>query len=76
MAGERIAFSKCVFLFFFFLGLHLEQVEVPSLAVKLERQLLAYVTDTATPDPSPTEQGLTDTVLGSEPVEPPQELQM
>ena len=39
------------FLFFFgFLGLHLQHMEVPRLGVKLELQLPAYATATATPD--------------------------
>ena len=39
-------------IFFVFLGLHLQHVEVPRLGVKLELQLLAYSTATATKDPS------------------------
>ena len=37
---------------YFFLGLSLRHTEVPRLGVKLELQLLAYTTATATPDPS------------------------
>ena len=38
--------------FFFFLGPHLQHMEVPRLGVKLELQLPAYTTATATLDPS------------------------
>ena len=38
--------------FFFFLGLHLQHMEVPRLGVKSEMQLPAYTTATAMPDPS------------------------
>ena len=37
--------------FFFFLGLHLQHMEVPRLQVKSELQLPAYTRATATPDP-------------------------
>ena len=37
---------------FFFLGLHLQHTEVPTLGVKLELQLPAYTTATATWDMS------------------------
>ena len=37
--------------FFFFLGLHLQHMEVPRLGVKLELQLPAYTTATAMQDP-------------------------
>ena len=37
---------------FCFLGLHLWHMEVPRVRVESELQLLAYTTDTATPDPS------------------------
>ena len=49
-----IAQSKTFFFFFFFdfFGLHLWHMEVPSLRVELELQLLVYATDTATLDPS------------------------
>ena len=40
------------FLLFYFLGLHSWPREVPRLGVKLELQLLAYLTATAMPDPS------------------------
>ena len=40
------------FLFFCFLGLHPWHMKVPKLGVKLELQLLAYITATATRDPS------------------------
>ena len=40
------------FSFFAFLGVHLWYMEVPRLGVKLELQLLAYTTATATQDPS------------------------
>ena len=39
-------------LFFFFLGPHLEHMEVARLVVESELQLLAYATATATSDPS------------------------
>ena len=39
-------------LFFFFLGLHLQHMEISSLGVKSELQLPAYATATETPDPS------------------------
>ena len=39
---------------FFFLGLHLQHMEVPRLGVESELQLQAYATATATPDPSRT----------------------
>ena len=38
------------FNFFFFLGLHLQCMEVPKLVVKSELQLPAYTTATAKPD--------------------------
>ena len=38
--------------FFLFLGLHLQPMEVPRLVVELKLQPLAYVTATATQDPS------------------------
>ena len=38
--------------FFFFLGLHLQHMEVPGLGVKLEPQLPAYTTAMAITDPS------------------------
>ena len=41
-----------LFCFVCFLGLHLWHMEVPRLGVKLELQLLAYTTVTATSDPS------------------------
>ena len=37
-------------LFFFFLGLHLQLMEVPRLGVESELRLEAYTTETATPD--------------------------
>ena len=39
-------------LFFFFLGLHLQYMEVPRLGVESELQLLAYDTATGAWDPS------------------------
>ena len=39
-------------LFFFFLGLHMQHMEVPRLEVEPELRLPAYTTATATPDPS------------------------
>ena len=57
--GEELHFflknnRKAFFFFFFFvfLGLHLQHMEFLRLGVKSELQLLAYTTDTATPDPS------------------------
>ena len=44
----QVCFCFC----FVFLGLHPRHVEVPSLEVKLELQLPAYITTMATPDPS------------------------
>lgn len=43
---------KRILTFFFFLGLHLQYMEVPRLGVKSELQLPAYTTVTATPAPS------------------------
>ena len=40
------------FFFFWFLGLHLWQRELPGLGIESELQLLVYATVTATPDPS------------------------
>ena len=40
------------FFFLFFLGLHLQHMEVPRLGAKSEIQLLAYTTAIATQDPS------------------------
>ena len=40
------------FFSFFFLGPHLQHMEVPRLGVELELQLPAYAIATATPDPS------------------------
>ena len=57
LAQNSVAHSRypiCIsfFFFFFFLGLHLWHIEVPRLRVKSELQLLAYITDPATWDPS------------------------
>ena len=41
-----------IYMFFFFLGTHLWNMEIPRLRVESELQLLAYATATATPDPS------------------------
>ena len=43
-------YSYFYFLFFCFLGLHLQHMEVPRLGVRLELQLPVYTTATATPD--------------------------
>ena len=43
--------------FFVFIGPHVWHMDVPSLGVKLELQLWAYTTATATLDPEPTERG-------------------
>ena len=40
----------CIYLFICFLGLQVQHMEVPGLGVKLELQLPAYTTATATPD--------------------------
>jgi len=51
--GERIrhlGFSLSFFFFFGFLGLHLQQMEVPRLGGESELQLPAYTTATATQD--------------------------
>ena len=45
---------ELIFTFFFFLGLHPWHMEVPWLGIKLELQLPAYATVTATLDPSQT----------------------
>ena len=47
-----IKLNMLFFFFFFFLGIHLQHMEVPRLGVKLDLQLLAFTTATATPDPS------------------------
>ena len=47
-----IYYLHSIFFLFSFLGLRLLQMEVPRLGVQLELQLLAYVTATATQDPS------------------------
>ena len=39
------------YLFFVFLGPHLQQMEVPRLGIESELQLLAYTTATAMQDP-------------------------
>ena len=46
---------KCInlFIYFFFLGLHLRHMAVPRLGIESELQLPAYTTATATRDPSP-----------------------
>ena len=46
-------FQTLLFFFFLvFLGLHQQHMEVPSVGVKLELQLPAYATATATQDPN------------------------
>ena len=48
---DRMKIKRMSFLFFiFFLGPHLQHMEVPRLGVEWELQLLAYTTVTATPD--------------------------
>ena len=42
----------CYFIFFVFLGPHLQHMEVPRPGVELELQLPAYTTATTTQDPS------------------------
>ena len=49
---EQKGIYLLIYLFSCFLGLHPMHVEVPRLRVKLELQLLAYATATATWDPS------------------------
>ncbi|MDD0712989.1 hypothetical protein PSZ92_23630, partial [Shigella sonnei] len=44
--------SPQYFFFFVFLGLNLQPMEIPRLGVKLELQLPAYITATATSDQS------------------------
>ena len=39
-----------IYLFIFFLGLHLRHMEVPKLGVELELQLLGYAIAIVTPD--------------------------
>ena len=41
-----------VFIIFFFLGPHLQHMEVPGQGIESELQLQAYATGTAMPDPS------------------------
>ena len=43
---------KVFFIFFFFLGPHLQHMELPGLGVESELQLLAFATATAMPDRS------------------------
>ena len=59
MKDWKVEFRCSGFVFWFFclfvcflVGLHLWHMEVPGLGVELERQLLAYTTATATPDPN------------------------
>ena len=48
----QILLEACHFIIYFaFLGLHLQQMEVPRLETKLELQLLAYASATAMRDP-------------------------
>ena len=47
-----LKFSSQLFLFFIFIGLHLQHMEVPRLGVESELQLLTYTAAKATPDPS------------------------
>ena len=50
---EERAFSGLILFFFFFfvlLGPHSQPMEAPGLGLKLELQLLAYITAKATPD--------------------------
>ena len=51
---DKIKLAFLFFFFFFFVGsgAHPQPMEVPSLGVQSELQLLAYTTATATPDPS------------------------
>ena len=48
--NKMFFFGFFFFLPFFFLGLHLQHMEVPRLGVELELRLLAYATVTATWD--------------------------
>ena len=52
MEWERWELPHQMFGLLSFLGLHLRHVEVPSLGVKSELQLLAYTTVTAMSNPS------------------------
>ena len=49
----RISVCFCLFVCFCFSGPQMQHTEVPRLGVKLELQLLAYTTATATPVPGP-----------------------
>ena len=49
----RISVRFCLFVCFCFSGPQVQHTEVPRLGVKLELQLLAYTTATATPVPGP-----------------------
>ena len=49
---QQPGFFLFSFFLFFFLGLHLQPMEVPRLGVEVELQLLASTIATATPDPS------------------------
>ena len=51
-SGLLFSSELILFFFFCFLGLHLQHVEVPRLGFKLELQLPATATVTATQDPS------------------------
>ena len=50
--GRRQTEYARPFFFFFFLGLHLQHMDVPRLEAESELRLPAYITGTATPDPS------------------------
>ena len=50
--STTVQFFFFSFLFFVFLGSHLQHMEVPRLGTESELQLLAYTTNTAIPDPS------------------------
>ena len=52
--GDRQIIPNFFFFLFFFLGPHIQQMEVPRLRVKSELQLLAYTTATATARPDPS----------------------
>ena len=51
-ASARPSSPAKILFYFCFLGPHPWHIEVPSLGVQLEQQLPAYVTATATQDPS------------------------
>ena len=49
---SNVALNQMMYIFFDFLVMHLQHMEVPRLGVELELQLLAYARATATWDPN------------------------